>query len=534
MKHSKSLLLATVVFFICNTSKAQVSEISPAMDKIAAVMQYINYYYVDSVKQEKLTEDAINGVLKELDPHSVYISKKELNAMNEPLQGNFDGIGVQFNILHDTITVVAAIPGGPSEKLGIQGGDKIILIETENVAGKKVKNEDVMKKLRGPKGTKVKVSIKRSGTKDLIDFTITRDKIPLYSIDATYMATPTIGYIKLSRFARTSMDEFRESLKTLKDKGAKDLILDLTDNGGGYLDIAFELSDQFLEDKKLIVYTQGVKSPRKEYVSTSKGEFEKGRVVVMINEGSASASEILAGAVQDWDRGLVIGRRSFGKGLVQNQFSLPDGAAMRLTIARYYTPVGRNIQKAYAGGEEGSDNYDKDLANRYKHGEFFSADSIKFPDSLKFYTPNKRLVYGGGGIMPDLFVPLDTSHTSAYYSKIIRKGILNQFCLSYVDRNRKKINTTYPTFEDYKKNFNVDVVLINELMKEAEKQGIKRDETDFEKVKDIAKVQIRAIIAGDLYKRDNSTEIFNELNDIYTKAIQVLQDDTFKKMKINN
>ncbi len=320
----------------------------------------------------------------------------------------------------------------------------------------------------------------------------------------------------------------------MKDKGAKDLILDLTDNGGGYLDIAFELSDQFLEDKKLIVYTQGVKSPRKEYVATNKGEFEKGRVVVMINEGSASASEILSGAIQDWDRGLVIGRRSFGKGLVQNQFPLPDGAAMRLTIARYYTPVGRNIQKAYSGGEDGDDAYDKDLANRYKHGEFFSADSIKFPDSLKFFTPNKRLVYGGGGIMPDLFVPLDTSHTSAYYSKIIRKGILNQFCLSYVDRNRKKINTTYPTFEYYKKNFNVDVVLINELMKEAEKQGIKRDETDFEKVKDIAKVQIRAIIAGDLYKRDNSTEIFNELNDIYTKAIQVLQDDTFKKMKINN
>lgn len=517
---------------IC-TLKVSAQQPTPeeSAEKFKAVLNYINYYYVDSTKSKKLVEDAITGMLETLDPHSVYIPKEDLQETNEPLTGNFEGIGIQFNLLFDTITVISPISGGPSEKVGIISGDKIIKIEGKNFAGMKIKNDDVVKNLRGPKGTKVNVSVMRSGVNELLDFTITRDKIPLYSIDATYMATPTVGYIKLSRFAQTSMDEFAQSLRTLKAAGAKDLILDLNDNGGGYLNIAFEIADQFLSDGRLIVYTEGLKSPRRTYNATAKGEFEKGRVIVLVDEGSASASEIVSGAIQDWDRGLLIGRRTFGKGLVQNPFNLPDGSAIRLTIARYYTPVGRCIQKPYDGKIE---NYYKDLNNRFKHGELTNVDSIKFPDSLKYSTPNKKIVYGGGGIMPDIFIPIDTSKSSTYYSSLIRKGILNQYTLSYLDKNRKAIYAQYPTFEDFKKNFKVTDDMMNGLIAAAEKEKIKKDEKGLATSGSVIRLQIKALLARDLWKNDNYYEVINEINDAYQKALEVFKNDSFKKYKINS
>jgi carboxyl-terminal processing protease len=531
MKYILSLF-AVIVFLMPLDSNAQTGgPIDKSMEKLYSTLQMIEYYYVDSVKQEKLTEDAIAGMLEKLDPHSVYISKSELKEMNEPLVGNFEGVGIQFNVLFDTITVISPISGGPSEKLGIKSGDRIVKIDGINVAGIKIKNEDVIKKLRGAKGTKVTVNIFRKGNKDLIEYTIVRDKIPLFSIDASYMASPTIGYIKVNRFAQTTMDEFRKALAELKAKGAVDLILDLNDNGGGYLNMAFELADEFLGANKLIVYTEGVKSPKKTYTATSAGGFEKGKLVVLIDEGSASASEIVSGAIQDWDRGLIIGRRSFGKGLVQNQMPLPDGSAIRLTIARYYTPVGRSIQKPY---KDGLEKYFSDLNNRYKHGELMNQDSIKMPDSLRYYTPNKRAVYGGGGIMPDIFIPLDTTKTSHYFSELIRKGVINQFGLSYVDKKRGELLKNYPTFEVYKAKFQVDDALLESLYSEADKEGIKRDAKGIQRVKEVLKVQLKALIARDLWKIDNFFEIINELNDSYKKALEVIKNDTLKKMKINS
>lgn len=530
MKIIKSVFFIASFLFAFH-SNAQNPSSFESSQKFKSVLDYIDYYYVDSTKNKKLVEDAISGMLETLDPHSVYIPKEDLQETNEPLTGNFEGVGIQFNLLFDTITVISPISGGPSEKVGIISGDKIIKIDGKNFAGMKIKNDDVIKNLRGAKGTKVNVSIMRSGIGELLEFTIIRDKIPLYSIDATYMATPTVGYIKLSRFAQTSMDEFAESLRTLKAKGAKDLILDLNDNGGGYLNIAFEIADQFLNDGKLIVYTEGLKSPRKTYNATGKGEFEKGRVIVLVDEGSASASEIVSGAIQDWDRGLLIGRRTFGKGLVQNQFNLPDGSAMRLTIARYYTPVGRSIQKPYDGKIE---NYYKDLNTRFKHGELTNADSIKFPDSLKYSTPNKKIVYGGGGIMPDIFIPIDTSKSSTYYTNLIRKGILNQFVLSYLDRNRKDLFAKYPTFDEYKKNFVVTNDMMNALIAAAEKEKIKKDDKGLAVSGDVIKLQIKALLARDLWKNDSYFEVINEINDAYQKALEVFKNDTFKKYKINS
>lgn len=528
-----SCILCVCISALCsNSAKAQnMAKLNSAMDKLAAVLQIVDNNYMDSTDTDKLVEDAIEGLLAKLDPHSVYTTPKEMKEFNEPLNGNFEGVGIQFNLLKDTITVISPISGGPSEKVGILAGDRIVKINDTTVAGIKIKNEGVMKKLRGTKGTKVKVGILRRGVSEILDFTITRDKIPLYSIDATYMAAPEIGYIKLNRFAQTSYQEFIESLTKLKAEGAKDLILDLQDNGGGFLNIAFELADEFLSTGKLIVYTKGIHSPKRDYNSTSKGNFEKGRLIVLVDEGSASASEILSGAVQDWDRGLVIGRRTFGKGLVQNQFPLPDGSGMRLTTAQYFTPTGRCIQKPY----DGTESYYKDLYNRYKHGELQNVDSIKFPDSLKYKTPNGKLVYGGGGIMPDIFIPLDTTMNSKYFTDLARKGIMNQFTLTFVDKNRSELKSKYPSFEDFKKNFMVDDKMMKQFVEAGEKDGVKEDKEGLKTSDKAFRIQIKAFIARDLYKNDNFYEVFNELNDPLRKAIEVLKDDkAFKKFKINN
>ena len=380
--------------------------------KFYSVLRLINTFYVDTVNETKLVENAINSMLKELDPHSVFIPKKDVQAANENLQGNFEGIGVQFNILHDTLVVIAPLSGGPSEKLGILAGDRILQIDDENIAGIGLTNEGVYKRLKGPKGTKVVVSIKRKGMLELLDFDIIRDKIPIYSRDAAYMVDEKIGYIKLNRFAITTRTEFAEAVDMLREEGMEDLILDLRGNVGGYLNIAIEIADDFFEKGKMLVYTKGEKSPKQENYSTSKGKFKEGKLLTLIDEGSASASEIVAGAIQDWDRGVIVGRRSFGKGLVQAQYQINDGSVIRLTTARYYTPTGRLIQKPY---DNGTNEYRMDILSRINRGELAHADSIQFPDSLKFLTlNNKRTVYGGGGIMPDYFVPVDTSYYSDY------------------------------------------------------------------------------------------------------------------------
>ena len=494
--------------------------------KFGQLLNYLDRFYVDSVNENKLTEDAIVEVLKQLDPHSSYLTAKEVKEMNEPLQGNFEGIGVTFNILNDTIFIIGTIPGGPSEKIGVMAGDKIIDIDGKNVAGIKITNEGVFSKLRGTKGTKVTISVLRRYVKGLIDFTITRDKIPIFSIEASYMINSETGYIKLRRFAQTTSKEFETAMDSLKSKNMKNLILDLTDNGGGYLNEAVDLADQFLDNNKLIVYTKGLHMKKTEYHAEVPGLFEKGKLVVLIDEGSASASEILAGAIQDWDRGIIIGRRSFGKGLVQNQYPLQDGSVLRLTIARYYTPSGRLIQKPY---DKGTDEYEKDLINRYKKGEYVHQDSIHFPDSLKFYTlMDKRTVYGGGGIMPDFFVPLDTTGYSDYYRDIIRQGIVNKFVLNYIDQNRKIIKSNYPNIDTYVKNFNVEPVLTS-LIAYAEKEGVKPNLQQINISKPILSKLLKAYIARDIWDSNEFYEIFNQDESIINKALDVIQNWDVRK-----
>jgi carboxyl-terminal processing protease len=507
--------------------------------KFSKVLGYIEAFYVDSVNKEKLVESAVVEMLKELDPHSVYITKEEVQRMNEPLQGSFEGIGIQFNILYDTLMVVSPISGGPSEKVGILAGDRIVSIDGENVAGVKITNEMVFDRLRGKKGTKVVVAIKRRGEKDLLDFEIIRDKIPIYSLDAAYMVSKKdkVGYVKLNRFAATTMQEYREAVAKLRKEGAENLILDLTDNGGGYLNMAEELADEFLKSDKLIVYTEGLKSERSETKATKTGSFETGKVVIMIDEGSASASEIVAGAVQDWDRGVLVGRRSFGKGLVQRPLPLPDGSMMRLTIARYYTPTGRLIQKSY---EKGTDNYHHDLINRYNHGELSNADSIQFPESLKYATlEKKRVVYGGGGIMPDIFVPIDTTGYSDYYRDLIRKGIINRYILNYMDKNRAELERKYKnhkkhgTFEYFIENFDIDEAFLKDFIAFAENEKLSFDEEGYNKSYASLKANLKALIARDLWGTSEFYEVVNVLDPIYNEAVKVMLDDKRYYSKLN-
>jgi carboxyl-terminal processing protease len=491
--------------------------------KFSRVLSLIDNYYVDTTNQEKLVEHAIIELLHKLDPHSIYISKDEVKAMNEPLEGNFEGIGVQFNILRDTIIVVAPISGGPSEKLGVKAGDRIIKIEDILVAGVGVTNKDVRDKLLGDKGTKVKISIQRKGENKLLDFTITRDKIPIYSLDAAYMITPEVGYIKLNRFAKTTMEEFIAAMDTLKRKGMKDLILDLQGNGGGFLQTSIDLSDEFLDKDKLIVYTEGIQSPKVEYKSNLKGSFLKGKLVVLVDQSSASASEIVSGAIQDWDRGVIIGRRSFGKGLVQRPFYLTDGAMIRLTIARYYTPTGRLIQKPY---EDGYEEYTKDLIKRYNSGELSSEDNIHFPDSLKYKTlVNKRIVYGGGGIMPDLFVPIDTTKFPDYFRQLIRKGTIRDFTMNYVDENRNNLKQTYPNFIEFKSNFVVTDAMLDEMVLEGTKAEVKYVEEEFAISKADIALQIKALIARDIWDTSEFFELINTTDEVVLQAIEIIEND---------
>jgi carboxyl-terminal processing protease len=531
------IMIRSSIFFIALLSSMSSSlraqnNPTETTEKFSTLLNYIDLMYVDSVNGSDLTEKAIVHLLEELDPHSVYLSKEEVQSANEPLMGSFDGIGIQFNIHQDTIMVVEPIQGGPSEKLGIRSGDKIVKIDGENVAGIGIKNSDVMKKLKGPKGTKVTVGIERNNSEELYYYNIIRDKIPIYSIDAAYMAAPGIGYIKISRFAQTTAEEMRKAISELKAEGMKDLVIDLQGNGGGLLDIAVEMCDEFISGDRLLVYTEGRSFPRDERRANPKtqGSFEKGRLVVLIDESSASASEILSGAVQDWDRGLLVGRRSFGKGLVQRPVRLPDGSVVRLTVQKYYTPAGRCIQKPY---EEGLDEYEMDKEKRFKNGELFSLDSLNLPDSLKYFTNlKKRAVYGGGGILPDVFVPLDTTENSTYFSELLRTGVNNDWVMIYVNANRTDLLAKYPDVKSFAKAYDLPANSVQEMIEMLAKKDVPFNEKDFKTSEHAIILRTKALIARNLYENEAFYVLINDLNPALKKALVVLQDGTFEKMKL--
>lgn len=527
----KPIRSISVLFILC-FSLTSYAQLKSEAFKYGQFLYFLENYYVDSLDTEEVVEQAIISELRELDPHSIYISAEDVEKMNEPLQGNFEGIGISFNILNDTLFVIESISGGPSEKVGIKAGDRIISVDDENIGGIGLTNDDVFRLLRGEKGTKVTVGVLRRHVDEILYFTITRDKIPINSLDAAYMAGDSVAYIKLNRFSMTTMDEFRDAARNMKEQGAVDLILDLRGNAGGYLDMAVSLADQFLEDEELIVYTEGLHSPRREYFARGPGYFENGRLIILIDEGSASASEIVSGAVQDWDRGLILGRRSFGKGLVQRQLPLNDGSMIRLTTAKYYTPTGRLIQKPY---ENGLDEYNSEIYERYEKGEFLHSDSIQFPDSLKFETlKTHRSVYGGGGIMPDIFVPLDTLEYSDYYRDLIRRGVLNQFVLHYVDKNRKKILAKYKTFEPFKNSFGVSDDMIEELAaySESEDLQVNREELEISRVR--IEQLMKAYIARDIWSTNEFYQMINETDENFLTAIKVLNHwDLYGKQIMN-
>ena len=531
MRRKKIFFVSIVVMLTLSIVVPVNGQFTEASLKIGKVISLIEAYYVEEVNQEKIVEQAIINVLKELDPHSTYISEKEVKDMNEPLIGNFEGIGIQFNVLYDTILVISPVPGGPSEKVGIRAGDRIVKIDSENVAGIGITTTKVRDRLLGKKDTKVNVSIKRKGVVELIEFTITRDKIPIHSLDAAYMADDEVGYIKLNRFSFTTMNEFHKAVDSLLDINMKKLILDLRGNGGGYLETAVSLVDEFLPEGKMIVSMEGNHVPKKSFISHSGGRLLDNKVVVIIDEGSASASEIVAGALQDWDRGVVMGRRSFGKGLVQRPFNLPDGSMVRLTVAKYYTPSGRLIQKPY---NDGFEEYAKDLVTRYNNGEFVYADSIHFPDSLKYTTLlNKRVVFGGGGIMPDIFVPFDTTRNTGYYSDLLGKGVVTSFTLDYVDRNRDEINNRYSSFSVFKDQFKIDDSILKDLLIAAEDEKIEKNESEFEQSKEQIKMILKALIARDIWDMSEYYEIVNEKNKAFNKAISILKNEEIFFSTIN-
>ena len=501
-------------------------------EKFNTLLYYMNRMYVDSVDLDGLVETAIRGMLEELDPHSVYIPSEDLKQADEPLNGKFEGIGVRFNIMKDTIMVVSTISGGPSERLGIISGDRIVEVDGEVVAGVGIRNKGVMDRLKGPKGTHVDVGIRRGKAKDLIHFDIERDKIPIFSVDASYMVDDRIGYIKVNRFSKETMKELHEALDNLQDEGMKDLVLDLQGNGGGMLNTAIAMGDEFLPDDRLIVYTDGRSFPREDRISDTEGRFEKGRLVVLVDESSASASEIVSGAVQDWDRGLIVGRRTFGKGLVQRPVRLPDGSAVRLTVQQYFTPSGRCIQKPY---EDGVDAYRREKYERFEKGELMSIDSLDLPDSLRYETLQLgRTVYGGGGILPDVFVPIDTSMNSAYFTDLLRKGLFNRAVLEYVDANRKRLEAEHSDRNAFVNDTLLDQELLDGLIALGESEEVPFVEEDWNTSLRAVEMRLKAILARTLFDTTAFYEVFNPINPIFNRGIEVLRDGTYKKSGMNH
>ena len=491
--------------------------------KLQIALYAIENLYVDNTDEVKLVEDAITGMLDKLDPHSTYTDPEETKEMTTPLVGNFDGIGIQFNMLTDTVYVIQVIPGGPSEKVGLMTGDRIVQVNDTVIAGVKMKTSEIMKRLRGPKGTEVSIKVKRGNEPELLEFKIVRGKIPVHSLDAAYMADKHTGYIKLNRFAASSTDEVENAILDLKKKGMQNLILDLQGNGGGYLNIAIDLADEFLTKGKLIVYTEGSKQKREDAKATNRGLMEEGRIVILVDESSASASEILAGAGQDWDRGVIVGRRTFGKGLVQKPIPLPDGSMIRLTVARYYTPTGRCIQKPYESGK--SEDYARDFINRYNHGELLSADSIHFPDSLKYNTlETNRTVYGGGGIMPDVFIPVDTARYTDYHRRLVATGLITRAAMNYEDRHRDELKKSYKKPEKFEELFEVGDEILEDLLRLAEDESITFKEEEYTHSLPLISLQIKALIARDIFDMAEYYRIMNKANDSFAEALRIIND----------
>lgn len=505
-----------------------------ANQKLRIAEAIVDQFYVDTVNEDNLVENAIKGMLEKLDPHSSYSNADETRELNEPLEGNFSGIGISFNMSSDTLYVIQTVANGPSERVGLLAGDRIIAVNDTNIAGKKIKNSRVMKMLRGPKGTTVDVTVlrlNRNTRPDTIDFTITRDEIPIYSVDAAYMVDKKTGYIRLNKFAADTHAELVKAVTDLKKQGMKQLILDLVDNGGGYLNAAVDILGELLEPGKLTVYTEGRASARYDHISRPGGDkplFADGRLVVMANQYSASAAEITSGAIQDWDRGLIVGRRTFGKGLVQRPFPFPDGSMMRLTVAHYYTPTGRNIQKPY--DKDNQKKYAQDILDRYNSGELMHADSIKYIDSLKVKTLRLgRPIYGGGGISPDVFVPLDTTDFTHYYRDVMAKGVIYKYAIKYMDANREKIKKQYPTDTQFVEKFTVTPQMLKDVFDMAEKEGVKFNEKEAAQSDGLFKMILKALIGRDVYDNPTYFKVYNTYDPIFKEAYRLINSPDYDK-----
>ena len=495
-----------------------------AMQKLLNAEYAISSLYVDSVNEDKLIEEAIKGMLQSLDPHSSYTDAKETKELEEPLQGEFSGVGIQFNMNKDTLYVIQTVPGGPSERVGVLAGDRIIYVNDTVIAGVKMRNSDIQKRLRGKKGTQVTIKVKRPNVKELITFRITRDNIPVHSIDASYMLDDQTGYLRISRFGAKTHEEMMEAMKDLKKQGMTQLVMDLSDNGGGYLNAAIDMCNEFLDRGQLMVYTEGENSPRNEANANGWGSYKDLHMVVMVNQYSASAAEIFAGAMQDWDRAVIVGRRTFGKGLVQRPFKFEDGSMMRLTVARYYTPSGRCIQKPYNRGDKKA--YENELLERANEGEYYCLDSIQFNDSLRYTTRlNGRTIYGGGGVMPDVYVPIDTTEYSTYYRDLTAKGIINQYVIQYVDKNRKSISKQFATLQDFDGGFTVTDEMMRDFIAMGEKDSVKYDEEKYRTSEQLIKDIIKGLIARDVYSDQSAYNvIINHRNRDLQAAVAVLND----------
>ena len=520
----KAIIILLMMALLPVIGKAQVKgnmgSDSP-LRKLQLAEMAIKNFYVDSVNEQKLAEDAIRGMLEKLDPHSTYTDAKETKAMNEPLQGDFEGIGVQFNMIEDTLVVIQPVVNGPSQKVGILAGDRIVSVNDSTIAGVKMARIDIMKMLRGKKGTKVKLGVVRRGVKEVLTFVVTRAKIPVHTINASYMIRPNVGYIRIESFGMKTHDEFMSAVDSLKKKGMKTLLLDLQDNGGGYLQSAVQISNEFLKNNDMIVYTEGRRARRQNFKAIGNGRLQDVKVYVLVNELSASAAEIVTGAIQDNDRGTVVGRRTFGKGLVQRPLDLPDGSMIRLTIAHYYTPSGRCIQKPYTKGD--LKDYEMDIEKRLKHGELTNPDSIHFDTSQKFYTlRNHRVVYGGGGIMPDYFVPLDTTKYTKYHRLLAAKNIIMNAYLKYVDANRTTLKGLYKSFDTFNKNYVVPQSLLDTIIAEGKKEKVEpKDKAELTATMPYIKVQLKALVARDLWDMNEYYRVWNEQSDIVNKAIKL-------------
>lgn len=488
-------------------------------EKLNEIFRFIKSSYVDSVNENHLIDESLNGMLAHLDPHSYYIAPQKYAEMNEPLDGDFDGIGIEFRIINDTVNVLGTISGGPSERVGVKAGDKIIKVDTLTIAGNGINNQKVMKLLKGPKGTKVNITVYRSLTDKNIKFNITRDKIPITSVEAPYIIKDSIGYIRITRFAKNTYQEFHDAALKLKAEGMKKIIVDLRDNGGGIMYDAVKIADEFLKKGNLIVYTKGRARPRQDYYATSDGILQNTELAILINSGTASASEIFTGAIQDNDRGTIVGRRSFGKGLVQEQVGFPDGSALRLTVARYYTPSGRCIQKPYTNSIK---KYREDTYLRYLHGEMFSADSIHFPDSLKYHTKNGKVVYGGGGIMPDYFIPLDTTQSSAYFSHLVYNGLFQEFALNYTDDKKNNLHH-FSTLQSFDREFSISNKLLNQFIDFAAKHKVKKDNDGFKRSKTLIENRLKAEIAQNIFGDKGLYRVLNDDDKTIQKTIQLLE-----------